>query len=97
MPTTSPAAWCEEFLLLLPGAPLEAAANAAERLRQLVEDMEIPQVGHITISLGVAQWPDSDSDIKTVFLQADTMLYAAKRSGRNRVMVSEAGSMPHKT
>ena len=77
----------EEFLLLLPGAPLEAAANAAERLRQLVEDMELPQVGQITISLGVAHWPDSDMDVKTVFLQADTMLYAAKNEGRNRVMV----------
>ena len=87
----------EEFLLLLPNTPLDAAANAAERLRQLVEDMALADVGHITISLGVAHWPDSDMDIKAVFQQADAMLYAAKRSGRNRVMVSEAGSMPHKT
>lgn len=87
----------EEFLLLLPNTPLDAAANAAERLRQLVEDMELADVGHITISLGVAHWPDSGTDIKAVFQQADAMLYAAKRSGRNQVMVNEAGSMPHKT
>lgn len=84
----------EEFLLLLPGTGLEAAAHAAERLRQLVEKMEIPPVGHITISLGVAHWPDSDPDIKAVFQQADAMLYAAKRGGRNRVMVSKASEPP---
>lgn len=78
----------EEFLLLLPDAPLEAAASAAERLRLLVEKMELAQVGHITISLGVAHWPQSHADIAGVFEQADAMLYAAKNGGRNRVMVS---------
>lgn len=68
----------EEFLLLLPDAPLEAAASAAERLRLLVEKMELAQVGHITISLGVAHWPQSHADIAGVFEQADAMLYAAK-------------------
>lgn len=84
----------EEFLLLLPGAPLEAAANVAERLRQLVEDMEIAQVGSITISLGVAQWPQSHSDIKTVLQQADALLYTAKRAGRNRVAVKGVEPLP---
>ncbi|QXZ11434.1 sensor domain-containing diguanylate cyclase [Comamonas sp. Y33R10-2] len=84
----------EEFLLLLPGAQLEAAANAAERLRQLVEVMEIPQVGSITISLGVAQWPQSHDDIKTVLQQADALLYSAKRAGRNRVAVNGVESLP---
>ena len=84
----------EEFLLLLPGTVLEAAAHVAERLRQMVEKMEIQPVGHITISLGVAHWPDTDPDIKAVFQQADVMLYAAKRGGRNRVMVSEASEPP---
>ncbi|MPN07144.1 hypothetical protein SDC9_154410 [bioreactor metagenome] len=84
----------EEFLLLLPGTALEAATHVAERLRQMVEKMEMQHVGHITISLGVAHWPDTDPDIKAVFQQADVMLYAAKRGGRNRVMVSEASEPP---
>lgn len=82
----------EEFLLLLPGAPLDAAAQVAERLRKLVQAMQLPVVGSVTISLGVAQWPESDDDIQTVFKQADAMLYVAKRSGRNRVIVK--GSEP---
>ncbi|RGE45762.1 diguanylate cyclase [Comamonas testosteroni] len=82
----------EEFLLLLPGAPLDAAAQVAERLRKLVQAMQLPVVGSVTISLGVAQWPESDDDIQTVFKQADAMLYVAKRSGRNRVVVK--GSEP---
>ena len=44
-------------------------------------------MGRISVSLGVAHWPDSNDDIKTVFQQADAMLYAAKRAGRNRVEV----------
>ena len=78
----------EEFLLLLPGAPLHSAAQVAERLRALVEHTELPVVGRITISLGVAHWPDSDDDMQAVFKQADAMLYAAKRGGRNRVEVA---------
>lgn len=77
----------EEFLLLLPAAPLHSAAQVAERLRALVEHTELPTVGRISVSLGVAHWPDSNDDIKTVFQQADAMLYAAKRAGRNRVEV----------
>ena len=84
----------EEFLLLLPGTAPEDATHAAERLRQLVEKMEMPPVGHITISLGVAHWPDNSPEIKTVFQQADAMLYAAKRAGRNRIMVSQASVPP---
>ena len=75
-------------MLLLPGAPLHSAAQVAERLRALVEHTELPVVGRITISLGVAHWPDSDDDMQAVFKQADAMLYAAKRGGRNRVEVA---------
>lgn len=81
----------EEFALLLPNAPAHIAAQVAERLRSLVEATELPEVGRITLSLGVASWPDSDDNISTVFRHADDMLYAAKRGGRNRVEVYEAG------
>ena len=44
-------------------------------------------VGHVTISLGIAHWPDSSVDVAQVLKQADRMLYQAKRNGRNRVEV----------
>ncbi|GGH60023.1 cell signaling regulator [Comamonas phosphati] len=80
----------EEFLLLLPKAPLHRAAQVAERLRREVEAAELPVVGRVTVSQGVAFWPGGDAGVKTVLKQADAMLYQAKRNGRNRVAVYEA-------
>lgn len=80
----------EEFVLLLPNASCHIAAQVAERLRRLVEATELPTVGRITISLGVAGWPENSSSIPSVFTYADEMLYAAKRNGRNRVEIYEA-------
>lgn len=76
----------EEFLLLLPGASVASAAQVAERLRRQVERASMPPVGQVTVSLGVAGWPESSPDIAAVFKNADEMLYAAKHGGRNRVM-----------
>lgn len=74
----------EEFVMLLPQASGSSAVMVAERLRQLVEVTELPVVVHITISLGVAHWPESATDVAAVFKQADDMLYVAKQQGRNR-------------
>lgn len=75
----------EEFLLLLPKTRLKDAAQVAERLRQQIENTEMPAVGRITLSQGVAGWPESAADIPAVLKAADDMLYRAKRNGRNRV------------
>ncbi|GAB4538814.1 MAG: hypothetical protein Fur002_02920 [Anaerolineales bacterium] len=77
----------EEFVILLPGTPLEAAKNFAERLRQNVERAPLATDEgplRVTISLGVAQLKDNN-DLKTLIEYADRALYAAKRGGRNRV------------
>ncbi len=78
----------EEFVMLLPDASPHDAAQVAERLRHLVEVTDFPVVGRVTISQGVSNWPDSSTDIDVVFKKADSMLYVAKRAGRNRVEVS---------
>ena len=78
----------EEFLILLPDASLEVAAQVAERLRERLEHTDIPPAGHITLSLGVAHWPQHGSDIAEVLDIADTALYEAKRTGRNRVVLA---------
>ena len=78
----------EEFLMLLPGASLEVAEQVAQRLRLRLEQTEIPPVGYITLSLGVAHWPQHSSVVAEVLEVADTALYEAKRTGRNKVVVA---------
>lgn len=78
----------EEFMMLLPGASAEVAAQVAERLRRRVEETQIEPVGRITISLGVAQWPQQGTSVEALFKCADEMLYKAKQSGRNRVVIA---------
>ena len=77
----------EEFLILLPGVAPTEAVIVAERLRQRTAEREFPQVGGITMSAGVAQWPTSGPDVVQVFHAADAALYAAKQQGRNRVVL----------
>lgn len=77
----------EEFLILLPHTDKALAAHVAERLRLRIAAVEFEKVGHITISLGVASWPEDAADIGTVLKYADIMLYQAKHNGRNRVEV----------
>lgn len=82
----------EEFLIVLPEQPLEAARGVAERIRQAVQDLGIPHEakdppGVITISVGVSSLPAEDGrPIGALLEEADAALYRAKRSGRNRVV-----------
>ncbi|RYE10399.1 MAG: sensor domain-containing diguanylate cyclase [Hyphomicrobiales bacterium] len=82
----------EEFALLLPETAAHEAAEAAERIRQLVETT-IVQVGgtevRATVSLGIAPVPPAAEGVSTWFNEADIALYEAKRFGRNRVVVSK--------
>ncbi|MDF0732092.1 sensor domain-containing diguanylate cyclase [Pseudomonas entomophila] len=80
----------EEFLMLLPDAPLDRAATVAERLRLVVQDTPIEPVGAVTISLGVAWWRGGDEDPQETLNKADRALYVAKQAGRNRVSVVPA-------
>jgi len=85
----------EEFLILLPDSTPEVALRISERLRQHVEHALIHTVGHITISLGVAHWPQTSSRTDEVLKLADNMLYAAKQAGRNRVIAAASKSREH--
>ncbi|WP_439371767.1 GGDEF domain-containing protein [Bradyrhizobium sp. DASA03120] len=82
----------EEFMVLLPGATLDAAGAVAERLRSAIErtafDVGVePSVG-VTISVGVSEF-GRDGDTLDGFLNvADQRLYRAKFVGRNRVVVA---------
>lgn len=75
----------EEFCLLLPNTELNMAEQFAERIRRLINDVEVEGHGKISASLGVATYPAHADDPDTLFLHADEALYLAKQSGRNQV------------
>lgn len=81
----------EEFLLLLPGSPKAVAAAVAEGLRQTVQSKSGLGGPPVTISLGVATFTGDNFDDAAEFVRAaDSTLYAAKNSGRNRVSIHES-------
>ena len=76
----------EEFVLLLPDTDLGGAQVIAERIRAAIAALQIPRVGHITISIGVACRGPESSSAAEVLRRADKNLYRAKEAGRNRVV-----------
>jgi len=85
----------EEFSILLPATPEEGALRVAERVRQAVARSPVHSGERVapvslTISVGVACLvPDADLEPQELIRLADEALYAAKESGRNRVMLAE--------
>jgi diguanylate cyclase (GGDEF)-like protein len=77
----------EEFLLVLPGAGENDALTIAESLRAAVEEAGPGGLG-VTCSFGVATSHGADVALESLLKASDTALYAAKRSGRNRVEIS---------
>jgi len=79
----------EEFVLVLPMEDSHSAYNIAERLRTTVESSKIDTIGYITVSIGIATWPEHSNDIDQVFKSADKALYHAKEHGRNRCVIAD--------
>jgi diguanylate cyclase (GGDEF)-like protein len=82
----------EEFTLILPGASLQVSKQRAEFIREGVKDLSVSHegqpLGPVTLSLGVAIFPDHGETGDAVLRVADTALYQAKQEGRNRVIVA---------
>lgn len=80
----------EEFLIILPNSDIQSGADTAERIRKNVSKLQIAKDNDsiaLTVSIGVAGYPDDGQDAKTIIRLADDLLYQAKGSGRNRVMM----------
>ena len=84
----------EEFAVILPQAPIDGAMIVAERLRRRFELMEVPGVGQVTASLGIASFPQHATSRDTLLLAADRALYDAKNAGRNCVRVPPDDYVP---
>lgn len=83
----------EEFLLSLPSTPKDQAHNVAERIRGAIGKLQFEFKGEcptITVSLGVALFPEHGREINEVIQKADRMLYRAKWLGRNCTCVYQA-------
>ena len=79
----------EEFVILLTNTPVDKAACLAEELRVQLSSMDVPGVGSVTASFGVAGYCPSDT-VDTLIMRADNMLYEAKAAGRNCVRYTGA-------
>jgi diguanylate cyclase len=81
----------EEFVIALPNTTLQAAITVADHIRRAVMTKELmkrssgERLGRVTISIGAAMLLPHDT-AASLIERADTCLYAAKRSGRNRVI-----------
>ena len=87
----------EEFVAYLPDTGAEEAILAADRLRKLLERHVFHHEGRdirLTISMGVAHFPDDGSDLDSLVRAADERLYLAKRTGKNRVCGGEGAATP---
>ncbi len=84
----------EEFLMLLPDTPAEGAKEMAEQLRRAVQNAPLrwqQQSIPITVSIGTATWTSGPFHANALIDCADSALYQAKNSGRNRVCVGAGG------
>jgi diguanylate cyclase (GGDEF)-like protein len=84
----------EEFLVIMPETGKELAFLVGEKLRKSFENFPFPLEetqpgGRLTISIGLATFPDDSDDAKVLVDKADRALYRAKERGRNLVIAWE--------
>jgi len=78
----------EEFAVILPETWFDDAYKVAERIRQTIESKMSARAMPVTVSLGVASWPADGVMAEEIIGCADTALYRAKQTGRNRTCMS---------
>jgi len=83
----------EEFLIIMPEITTRAAIERAELLRRMIGDLSLRYHGQmlrqVTISIGLAMYPDHSEIPEELLRSADHALYAAKHKGRNCVVAAD--------
>lgn len=82
----------DEILLVLPDTSLAAAQSRAEAIRQLVESVDYlfqEKQLNITISMGIAGFPEHGRNVEEIIARADQAMYCSKQAGRNQVTIWE--------
>jgi diguanylate cyclase (GGDEF)-like protein len=83
----------EEFAIILPDTEIRMALQIAERVRMAVAEISLPGTDvTVTVSIGIAGYPDHATTPERLERLADAALYVAKRQGRNRAEVAEPTS-----
>ena len=80
----------EEFAIIFPDTSPDKAREAANRLREIIEErlFEPPQLGRglrLTVSIGIAVYPRDGMSSTDLIARADAALYFAKKNGKNQV------------
>jgi diguanylate cyclase (GGDEF)-like protein/PAS domain S-box-containing protein len=87
----------EELALVMPGATTEVAVSRADSVRKAIESHEFicngKRLEGVTVSMGVADYPTHGAMAATLLKAADTALYQAKESGRNRVTAARSSAL----
>ncbi len=82
----------EEFIVILPDAALDSTRQRGEQLREatkgLVTEFRGQALGKITLSIGVATFPQNGTTVEDLVEAADAALYQAKKQGRDRVVLA---------
>lgn len=82
----------EEFVIVLPGANLDIARERAQGVCRAVRSLRVETAKaplHVTISAGVATYPEHGREQEQLIVQADKALYLAKQSGRDRIEIAK--------
>ena len=89
----------EEFVVVLPETDIEVAARKLEALRELVASTPIRLAArdvdvYVTVSAGLASFPNDGDDAAELFAIADDRMFQAKKEGRNRVVAASVEAFP---
>lgn len=86
----------DEFALILPSTDASGAQALSERMRLAIERHRFKHVepGEVTCSFGISVYPTDAEDVYGLIRQADAVLFAAKRSGKNTVRTTEDVQLP---
>ena len=80
----------EEFAFILAGASLGAARKRAELVRAEIKQLSVQYggqlLGAVTVSIGIAAYPDNGESVEQILKAADGALYRAKEEGRDRII-----------